>query len=219
MRSPGCTLHPSREICRAKTSSAGAERKSPDCSTAVSSDTISSRMPVSGPHVRARKSARRPAGCSTRLGEELSRRCQRSVGMDGGQRSEEPGPRECPVRVDRAGRNPERFRRLFDRRARQRSEAPRPGPCAGPPGRASGAPRRRQAGRRRARSPGRRSPSRGTRTAFGPPRRSARRRRAISTSTRRIIRAETPKKCPRFCQGTGSQPSRRRHSSLTSAVA
>ena len=43
-------------------------------------------------------------------------------------------------------------------------------------------------------------PSSGTRTAAGPPRRSARRRRAMSTSTRRIICADTPKKCWRFCQ-------------------
>ena len=40
----------------------------------------------------------------------------------------------------------------------------------------------------------------------GPPRRSARRRRAMSTRTRRIICADTPKNCPRFCQRDGLPP-------------
>ena len=51
------------------------------------------------------------------------------------------------------------------------------------------------------------------------PRRLARRRRAMSTSTRRIICADTPKKCWRFCQRACSQPSSRRQTSLTSPVA
>ena len=60
--------------------------------------------------------------------------------------------------------------------------------------------------------------SSGTRTATPPPRRSAFLRRAISTSTRRINCAETPKKCCRFCHRAWSQPSNRRQISLTSAV-
>ncbi len=124
-----------------------------------------------------------------------------------------PSPRERCGPILRAPRRSPRSR------GRRRSEAPRPGPCVGPPGRASGAPMSTASTSAPGSLAGTSIASRGTRIAFGPPRRSARRRRAMSTSTRRIIWAETPKKCPRFCQWTGSQPSRRRHSSLTSAVA
>src|SRR5262245_45498726 len=115
MRSPGWTLHPSLEICRAKTARAGADRNSPDASAALMSDVSSSSRHASGPHAAARNSARKLAGCSTAAVNSRSSRFQRSVGMEAGQLSIQPRARERPVRVHRALRDAECPRRFLDR--------------------------------------------------------------------------------------------------------
>ena len=121
----------------------------------------------------------------------------------------------CTVRDD----TPERLRRLVDRQAAEEAQLD----DLGLAGIFDGEPLEREVdgehvGAGLARRPRRRRRA-GRESACGPPRRSARRRRAMSTARGASCWAETPKKCRRFCQRTASQPSSRRHSSLTSAVA
>ncbi len=119
-----------------------------------------------------------------------------SYGWASRERAIEPGPRERPIVVDGPHgdvRAPARFRPPT---TRQRNGAPRRLPFgdARPP--VDRAPRRLRRGRHPVPLPAHRARPADTRIAPAPPRRSALRCRAMSTRTRRIICAETPKKWP-----------------------
>src|SRR3954470_726071 len=122
MRSPGCTFHPSREICRANRSSAGVERKSPACCAAASKDAISALMPSSGPQARSRSSPRRATGCSTASAKMRSTRRKRSVAMGGRERAVQPRARKRPIGMDRTRRYLEGFRGFVDREAAEETK-------------------------------------------------------------------------------------------------
>src|SRR3954471_1832048 len=127
MRSPGWTFHPSREICRAKTSSAGVERKSPACCAAASKEAISALMPSSGPQARSTNSPRRPAGFSTASAKIRSTRRKRSVAMGRRERAVQPRARKRPIGVDRTRGYLEGFRGFVDREAAEEPKLHDPG--------------------------------------------------------------------------------------------
>jgi hypothetical protein len=99
-----------------ETSSAGAESR--PIAPRLSNNAISSRRLASEPR-RARKSARRLAGCSM-ASVKAVRYVQRSVGMDGTQRPVQPRA-PMPSPYDRADRYPKRFGGLLDRETAKNS--------------------------------------------------------------------------------------------------
>ena len=127
-------------------------------------------------------------------------------------------PGRTPSRAARFSTRPGARRRSRRRSTRRRIAARRRGSCGRPGRRAPSAHRPAGSRPHPAHTPPIAASSNVTRTA-PPPRLSAPRDRARSTSTRRINRADIARKCVRFCQSTCWTSTRRRKASLTNSVA
>ena len=127
-------------------------------------------------------------------------------------------PGRTPSRAARFSTRPGARRRSRRRSSRRRIAARRRGSCARPGRRAPFSASSSRITSASGATPPIAASSSVTRTA-PPPRLSAPRDRARSTSTRRINRADIARKCVRFCQSICWTSTRRRNASLTNSVA